>query len=610
MKLQLQSILNPTAEVCQEEALYYHKTEYGRDYDGYFNLFYIEKRKAYTMIDRLFLELKLKGYTEISLFHDRERIQTLEVTCKGEDLSAGLLLELPYQQYEKGVFWFSLRKDENTPEEACSVSGWFQTELDESQIRPVRIGINICTFKREPYVTRNLTALKTRLLDKGELNVSDHLEIFVIDNGKTLKEHEPVKQLLEESGGHIHLYQNMNAGGAGGFTRGMVEILKKKDTHGLTHVLLMDDDAVVEPDTLVRIYGMLSTFREEWKDMTIGGAMLREDYPWILFCSGEYWKEGVIYNPHMHKDLRRFEEAADPYLLQTGHEYDYYSGWWCCCYSLNTVRDDNLPIPLFIHHDDIEFGQRNMGKGVVFLNGVGVWHRGAELAFPGANLYYDIRNNLIEIALHQEKNQYKTASMIVTKALVAAFFRLKYQDIRLVQKGVYDFLKGPKWLHAQNPEILNNEIRAKAHQMKPLTELKDTLGEQQYRDLMAQVKADKDKFGMDEIIDSRERKSRGRLIHYLTLDGWLLPQNKKVKAVFPTDSPFDSYRRKYVVIVDPFGEKGCLLKRDYHELGETIRRFCRTKAILRRRFAGAVRAYRKELPEITSREAWETYLNL
>lgn len=53
----------------------------------------------------------------------------------------------------------------------------------------------------------------------------------------------------------------------------------------------MDDDAVVEPDLLVRIYGFLSTVKEIWKDITIGGALLREDYPYLLLCAGEWWKK-------------------------------------------------------------------------------------------------------------------------------------------------------------------------------------------------------------------------------------------------------------------------------------------------------------------------------
>ena len=53
----------------------------------------------------------------------------------------------------------------------------------------------------------------------------------------------------------IDIIQNMNAGGAGGFTRGMIEIMNRKEKEGYSHVLLMDDDAIIQPDLLVRLYG-------------------------------------------------------------------------------------------------------------------------------------------------------------------------------------------------------------------------------------------------------------------------------------------------------------------------------------------------------------------
>lgn len=44
----------------------------------------------------------------------------------------------------------------------------------------------------------------------------------------------------------VHVVKNKNAGGAGGFTRGLIEILKRPDRGGITHALLMDDDVVVD----------------------------------------------------------------------------------------------------------------------------------------------------------------------------------------------------------------------------------------------------------------------------------------------------------------------------------------------------------------------------
>ena len=58
-----------------------------------------------------------------------------------------------------------------------------------------------------------------------------------------------------------------------------------------------------------------------------------------------------------------------------------YGAWWCCCYHMNAITKENLPLPIFVHHDDIQFGLKQMDRGIVFLNGINVWHQGFELVF-------------------------------------------------------------------------------------------------------------------------------------------------------------------------------------------------------------------------------------
>ena len=389
MEIQLQSILKPSEDICDVKELYYHQNHGRIDFDGYFNLFYIKKRKKYTVIDGLILSLRLKGYTSITVFHDREELQTVEMNALQE---SNYRIELPYGEYKDGVFWFSATESEQTADK--ELKGFFLGRIDNEQVRTINIGIDICTYRREEYVVRNLNQLRTKLLEKPDLDVSSHLKVYVIDNGKTLEAHKEICEILKASD-DIRVFPNKNAGGAGGFTRGMIEVLKDKNKFGLTHVMLMDDDAVIEPDSLVRVFGFLTTLKNEWKDITVGGIMIREDFPFMLQCAGEWWRDGIHINPNINTDLREYEKAASKDLTEGDRELDQYSGWWSCCYSLNTVRKDNLPLPIFIHHDDIEYCLRNREKGMVFLNGVGVWHREFTMTTPGANLYYDVRNDLI-----------------------------------------------------------------------------------------------------------------------------------------------------------------------------------------------------------------------
>ncbi|MDD3252721.1 MAG: glycosyltransferase [Lachnospiraceae bacterium] len=606
--IRLQSILLPTKEVCDVSELYYHRDGHRIDYNGYFNLFYLEKWNKYTNIERLTLHIQCLGYQKLVIVHDGQDVQQ-------EELNSTQLqeyqIEFPYGVYDTGCFWFALIEDEAAKQR--SLDGYLEATLpaDRKQ-NPVHIGIDICTYRRETYVTRNIRQLRDKILLNPNIEAANHVRVYLIDNGQTLQGCEAFEQLRKTCEEKVVVVPNMNAGGAGGFTRGMIEVLKYKGNKTFTHVLLMDDDAVLEPDTIVRIYGFLSVVKDEWKDITIGGAMLREDYPHRLFCAGEIWENGKIINPRVHLDLRKLSEATSAYLTETGHEHEWYSGWWCCCYSLNTVRADNLPIPLFFHHDDIEFGLRNKDKGIVFLNGVSVWHRGAELTFPGSNIYYDVRNNLMEIALHQETgNTKRLAKKLVIKSLLVALIRLKYKEALIVYKGFEDFLKGTEWLASQQPDILNQEIRAMAYQMKPLEAWEEYLTKEEYESVEAQIQERKQTFGEAELLQRRVEKTKATFLHYITLNGWLLPAERHaIKVSFSPDSPFENFRQSKVLLYEPGSERTLLLKKHYKDFAKIGLLIMKAFVSLERNFKTAERDYRTNICKLTNQKSWEKYLEL
>ena len=59
--MKLQSVLYPTEDICNEEALYLHRDGSLLSFDGYFNLFYLEKHHKYCDISCLSLELAVNG---------------------------------------------------------------------------------------------------------------------------------------------------------------------------------------------------------------------------------------------------------------------------------------------------------------------------------------------------------------------------------------------------------------------------------------------------------------------------------------------------------------------------------------------------------------------
>lgn len=604
--LELQNILFPQQDICSVAELYYHEITSNRiDYDGYFNLFYIEKRKVYTNIDNVYLNLELEGYTSLILVHDGVDVQCFDLD---EKIRKKYLFRLPFELYNVGSFWFALTY---TTKANQYIKGCYTTDISNSLIHDVNIGIDICTYKREKYILNNLKKIQTQLLDKS-FQVSAHIKLFVIDNGKTLKDFSELQTIKDNSHGKITIIENENFGGAGGFTRGMIEVLQRKNKEHFTHVLLMDDDAIIEPETLVRIWGLLSTLKNEWKDITIGGAMLREDIPYMLFCAGESWYDGEIHDTQKNIDLRLRKNATCNYLTQTGSEYQFYSGWWCCCYSLNTVRDDNLPLPLFIHHDDIEYGLRNKHKGIVFLNGIGVWHKCAINNFQGANIYYDVRNNLIEIALHQKHDKWKISAKYIFKTLTAAAICMKYQDVQLIYRGAMDYMKGPKCLYNQNPEKLNNDIRNAALKLYPLSELKDKVNAHDYAIIAKQIDACKDS-SVESASSYKTSKTFkiSRLLHYITYNGWLLPPDKsEIKLITSTDSAFLAYRKKAIVLYELGSKKICLLKRDYLELIKIFIYHINLCFVFLLCYNKVTSQYLREYTKLTTEGFWKNYLKI
>ena len=272
-QIRLQSILFPNENVCTEEALYFHRSadEAGRiDFDGYFNLFALDKWRKYSRIGNLYLHLKLRGYKELVLFCRREEIGRISLgECRmSEDGSGDTEADIafPYADPAYGqVFWFALTEEEaaaetdddgdaavtgtedteKTAENAADgrvgkaignkernaaathiSEGYFYTLMDAEAVRNVNIAVDICTFKREKYLERNIRQLKRDILFNDALEVSDRISIYIIDNGKTLKADPEMQELLDSCGGKVQVFENKNAGGTGGFTRGMMEALK------------------------------------------------------------------------------------------------------------------------------------------------------------------------------------------------------------------------------------------------------------------------------------------------------------------------------------------------------------------------------------------------
>ena len=149
--------------------------------------------------------------------------------------------------------------------------GSYKAEVDKGAIRPIRLVLATTTFRKERYITRKLAAVKKEVLGSKD-PIASGFHMFLIDNGRALD-----AEALSDEG--VTVIPNANVGGPGGFARGMVTGLD----WNATHVLLMDDDVRVLPESFKRTYALLSLANERYQDAFINGAMLNIGQPNIQF---------------------------------------------------------------------------------------------------------------------------------------------------------------------------------------------------------------------------------------------------------------------------------------------------------------------------------------
>jgi len=372
----IQSILFPQEDICTETELYYRhpSKQLGNtflltpnqtiSFDTYFNSFPIAQWKQYTSIDNLSLFLRIQGKCTIELF---------EATLVGGNVQRRILaskekgvqeesITIPFPDITdlRGACYFTV----SSHEESCLITaGYYSTEIDSSQISTIKIGIGICTYKRESFVLKNLKAIQNAILDNPQSELHSHLEIIVSDNGRTL-------QNYNYSHPKVKIVPNINAGGSGGFARCMLEAITRSPDFHFTHFILMDDDIILDPEVLARTYSFLKCLRNENRTKVLGGAMLKSESMSEQAVNGCVWD--IDDGTRFCKSNYVLSQALD-ILKNLNEDRANFAPWFYCCFPMQHIRNNNLPLPFFFQYDDTEFALREQSS-IILLNGVSVWH--------------------------------------------------------------------------------------------------------------------------------------------------------------------------------------------------------------------------------------------
>lgn len=546
--------------------------------DTYFNSLSIEKWYRYCDISDILLNVVFSGNFNIKIVHACFKEDRLFSDIIAEkELSSQDVTHYQYTlpKVKDGVVFFIL---ESKGAESVLYDAYYET--DSVSETDVVIALNICTYKRETYLKRNLELLRRETLENKSSPAYGHLKVFITDNGQTLD----TEELSDEN---IRIFPNPNLGGAGGFTRGLVEIAAQKESDGITNVIFMDDDIEIEPEAIHRTYAMLRVLKPEYRDAFIAGAMLRLDRKNIQHENGALWDAGRCHFVNRGLDLSEFTDVVRNELPVKRD----YAGWWYCCVPADIVRNDNLPIPVFIHEDDVEYSLRN-AEHVITMNGIAVWHEAVENKRLSVNEYYDLRNMLIVNSQYCEKFSAKQLKKIVRDRLMNALIRYRYKDMHLIYQALKDFCKGADWLLGLDGVSYHKELQNQGHSFESMS--CDKI-EKEMQPLRV-----KDVFHKGVNIKLKWNTIK----KLITLNGWLLPARKGRKYFYMSVHPMSLYRVKEAVLYDDRSRKGIVVRKDFSQIFVMMKLYCKSCRLIDKKYNKAKESYRNRYKELWSIEYW------
>lgn len=552
------------------------------DLTTYFNSFSAGKWRKYTRVERLDFVLDFCGHVSVNVYHKKtigetvvsERIRRIELKS-GERMRQRVSLgKVP----DGGIIGIVLK----SKQAGTVIYGGAYETLDGLETNDINIGIGICTFKREAYVERNMNLLRRSILDNNKALSHGHYTVCISDNAQTLSE-----EVFKHP--DIQVVPNKNLGGVGGFTRTMIEHLGSG--RPCSHILLMDDDAMISAASLERNYTFLTLLKPEYMDYVLGGALIRLDRPTIQYESGARWNQGDIEALKADYDLGTVIDVVQNEV----EEKIEYVGWWYSCIPVSQIKEKKLPLPLFLHRDDIEFGLR--AKGFIMLNGICVWHEAFQNKMPGAVEYYDIRNLGIINAVHYpqySKNAFKKELFISVSSNIGKY-RYKYVSLNLM--GAVDFLRGFEWFYKTDTLELHKKLGKYNYTSRPI---------EAYRGYGGLTDEDMANYMEEEAVPSLPV----RLFRILSMNGTFFPAKKgKPKVVIPWPNIYELYRRDTVIYVDNNG-RGAGVKRSRRNLVRAYIQLFRVFWLVDKRFDKVCREYRENYDKLISSEFWKRYLEL
>jgi galactofuranosylgalactofuranosylrhamnosyl-N-acetylglucosaminyl-diphospho-decaprenol beta-1,5/1,6-galactofuranosyltransferase len=426
-----------------------HTAELGAGWEvsfaSYFNAFPASYWQRWSVLEEIVLRVTVAGTCRVDVYRSKANGESMHVTGAMHAGTAERTFEFTLDLTaftDGGWYWFDVTADEAT---VVSDAGWYAARAPEEQ---PRLAVGICTYNRPV----DAIAAAEALVDDDVVRDQLHMVVIADQGTSNVKDVDRFPHVRDVLGERLRIVEQPNLGGSGGFARTIHESFAEGDA---THVLLLDDDIQLEPDSILRARAFAAYAREP---VIVGGQMLALQDRSVLHVMGEivdrsnfFWRNAP--NTEYFHDFgeESLRESPD---LHRRIDVDY-NGWWMCLIPRTVVDAVGMPLPLFIKWDDAEYGLRALAAGfpTVSLPGAAIWHLswGDKDDASDWQAYFHIRNRLIAAALHSPHAHGGSLFKDMLKHDLRFLITLQYSTVDLHQMAYQDFLAGPDGLFEGMP---------------------------------------------------------------------------------------------------------------------------------------------------------------
>ncbi|TMV92403.1 glycosyltransferase family 2 protein [Thioclava sp. BHET1] len=528
--------------------------------DTYNNAFSVARWLKDCPLESLTLELTFDGSLDVEILCTGAGVADEDrVLWQGEMTSDGSCktIAVPIERIDRDLNSFLSLRLGATTNTTIIGGGW--STIDPPG-RETKLHLCITTFKRQDEVKHAAERLSP-LLSPGDA-------LHIVDNEQVLSASDFPKT--------VRLHANPNLGGAGGFSRGMLEAKRS----GATHVLLMDDDALCSDETILRTRAFL-TYADDNR-LAIAGIMLINDQPETIY------EAGGISHMGRRPQLSNVPRTNQDYRKITDKRRIDYGAWWYFAFNLEAIN--YLAFPFFVRGDDVQFSVMNKLL-CRCINGVHTAHDEFAVKKSPTVAYLQVRDRIVNHILGpQEDAPLEPLLGFLDGYFYSANSARAYDTAHFILEAIADVIQGPEFFNR------NAELGSRLKELSQSIQIEKAvpvIGEEIQETATTATRIE------GELLEVARKKRFGHLPFAALKD-----ETATVSLRTFPDPSFIGLKRK-VRVIDATSQTEMNLKTMRARYWMNRLRYSRLRKRLKHNFAALSEQYKSQAPALSSPEAWE-----